>query len=74
VTTIAEFKKAIRQDGNLLNNIDHRNSGRALIYIQNQITFARNDGKLTCDQAESLYNWSHDYAEVVANKTKRKYP
>lgn len=71
-TTIADFKKALRQDGNLQKNTENRNAGRALIYIQNQITFAKNDGQITEKQAESLHNWSHDYADVVADRIKRK--
>lgn len=70
--TIADFQKAIRQDGNLQRNTENVNGGRALIYIQNQITAAKSMGQITEKQAEKLYEWSHDYAEVVSNKLKAR--
>jgi hypothetical protein len=71
--TIADFIKALRQDGNLQRNTENVNGGRALIYIQNQITQAKSMGQITDTQAEKLYEWSHDYADVVSNKLQRKH-
>lgn len=70
--TIADFKTALRQDGNLQLNTENVNGGRALIYIQNQITTAKSMGQITEQQAEKLYEWSHDYADVVSNKLKAR--
>ncbi|MCR9292061.1 MAG: hypothetical protein NXI32_05030 [bacterium] len=52
--TINEFKKAIRQDGNL-KWID---CPRA--YVTRQIDRCRLDGQLTTTQADKLYDWAHD--------------
>jgi hypothetical protein len=52
---MADFKKAILQDGNLKQVIACGNSG--LLYVTRQID---SEKRLTAYQRDSLYNWAHE--------------
>ena len=56
--TIAYFKQAIKQDGNVHYGIN------ALLYVLRQIEYAHADGALTDKQKDKLWHWAYDkYAE-----------
>jgi len=56
--TIATFKKAIKQDGNINFGVSK------LLYVLRQIEYAHADGALTDKQKDKLWHWAYDkYAE-----------
>ena len=56
--TIAYFKEAIKQDGNVHYGIN------ALLYVLRQIEYAHADGHITDKQKDKLWHWAYDkYAE-----------
>ena len=56
--SIAYFKEAIKQDGNVHYGIN------ALLYVLRQIEYAHADGALTDKQKDKLWHWAYDkYAE-----------
>ena len=57
-TTIADFKTAIKYDGNVGYGVN------ALLYVLRQIEYAHADGALTDKQKDKLWHWAYDkYAE-----------
>jgi len=52
--TIAYFKEAIKQDGNVHYGIN------ALLYVLRQIEYAHADGALTDKQKDKLWHWAYD--------------
>jgi hypothetical protein len=77
--TIAYFKEAIKQDGNVhyginallyvLRQIEYAHTNvhygvSALLYVLRQIEYAHADGALTDKQKDKLWHWAYDkYAE-----------
>ena len=56
--TIAYFKEAIKQDGNVHYGIN------TLLYVLRQIEYAHADGQITDKQKDKLWHWAYDkYAE-----------
>ena len=56
--TIAYFKEAIKQDGNVHYGVN------ALLYVLRQIEYAHADGQITDKQMDKLWKWAYDkYAE-----------
>jgi hypothetical protein len=56
--TIAYFKEAIKQDGNVHYGVS------ALLYVLRQIEYAHADGQITDKQKDKLWHWAYDkYAE-----------
>ena len=52
--SIAYFKEAIKQDGNVHYGIN------ALLYVLRQIEYAHADGALTDKQKDKLWHWAYD--------------
>jgi len=56
--TIAYFKEAIKQDGNISFGVNR------LLYVLRQIEYAHSDGQITDKQMDKLWRWAYDkYAE-----------
>jgi hypothetical protein len=56
--TIAYFKEAIKQDGNISFGVNR------LLYVLRQIEYAHADGQITDKQMDKLWRWAYDkYAE-----------
>jgi len=56
--TIATFKKAIKQDGNINFGVSK------LLYVLRQIEYAHSHGEITDKQKDKLWHWAYDnYAE-----------
>jgi len=56
--TIAYFKQAIKQDGNVRYGVS------ALLYVLRQIEYAHSHGEITDKQKDKLWYWAYDkYAE-----------
>ena len=53
-TTIADFKTAIKYDGNVHYGVN------ALLYVLRQIEYAHADGELTDKQKDKLCRWAYD--------------
>ena len=52
--TIAYFKEAIKQDGNVHYGIN------ALLYVLRQIEYGHANGQLTDKQKDKLWHWAYD--------------
>ena len=53
-TTIADFKTAIKYDGNVHYGVN------VLLYVLRQIEYAHADGQLTDKQKDKLWHWAYD--------------
>ena len=56
--TIAYFKQAIKQDGNVHYGVS------ALLYVLRQIEYAYADGQITDKQMDKLWKWAYDKYEI----------